>query len=100
MAAKTIKEAIEMAICIGPAYSVQERLLSELRDYAAHRVMILGENASASDLFEEMFSKVPAFKPVHIKILCKKCDQVLVKDEDDMCPECAMDAASFKREVR
>lgn len=100
MAAKTIKEAIELAICVGPANDVQERLLSELRDYVAHRVMILGENATASDLFEEMFSKVPAFKPMHIKLFCKKCDQVLVKDENDLCPECSLDQAAFKLEVK
>lgn len=62
MASKTLREAIERAFCKGSVKDVKERLINELRDYAAHRTMILGEYATAKDLFDEIFKDVPAFK--------------------------------------
>lgn len=62
MAAKTLKEAITMAITICPTNEdVQQRLVNELRDYVAHRVMILGDNATTYDLFDDLFSETHAF---------------------------------------
>lgn len=62
MAAKTLDEAIKKGICIGPLANIEQTLKNELRDYFAHRTMILGEEASALDLFNDVFKDIPAFK--------------------------------------
>lgn len=61
MASKTIQESIEKGLCVGPMSSIRNRLIGELRDYFAHQVMFLGEGATAMQLFEKVFSEVPAF---------------------------------------
>lgn len=75
MAAKTVTEAlikveikqiIKQAICLGPSYELLKRIdsaeeliiknaINELRDLIAHRVMILSENATTLDLFNDLF---------------------------------------------
>lgn len=62
MAAKTIHEAVQIALLKGPQNQLKNRAVNELRDFFAHRVMILGEEASALDLFNDVFKDVPAFK--------------------------------------
>lgn len=62
MAAKTLEETINKALMIGPLSEVGDRLKYELRDYFAHRTMIIGEDATAKDLFNEVFKDIPAFK--------------------------------------
>jgi len=62
MASKTLDEALNKALCIGPLNEVKQNLINELRDYFAHRTMIIGEDATARDLFHDVFKDVPAFK--------------------------------------
>lgn len=62
MAAKTIDEVIDRALMIGPIANFSDNLKYHLRDYFAHRVMILGEEATAMDLFNDVFKDIPAVK--------------------------------------
>jgi hypothetical protein len=82
MASKSLEEAlstanidleIKKALCLGPLSdlvnrinaaenNIVENLKYELRDYFAHRVMILGSNASAVDLFNDIFACIPAYR--------------------------------------
>ena len=59
---KDLDEAIHRALAIGPISTIRDRLKYELRDLAAHRTMVLGENATAKDLFDDLFGDIPAQK--------------------------------------
>lgn len=59
-ASQTIQEAVEKG-CKG-LIADQDTLILELRDLFAHRTMILGENATAMDLFNDVFKNIPAMK--------------------------------------
>lgn len=54
MAAKKLEEAIDYIL---PRMGEMQKLvlINELRDYFAHRTMILGENATALELFNDVF---------------------------------------------
>jgi hypothetical protein len=82
MAAKRLEEALEhanidleikKALCIGPLHELVDRIgiaeknilnnmKYELRDYLAHRAQILGDNATALDLFNDVFADIPAWR--------------------------------------
>jgi hypothetical protein len=62
MAAKSLDEAIEIAMCVGPASEFKERLKYELRDYLAHQVMKLDQYADAIELFNIIFKDVPGIR--------------------------------------
>ena len=63
MAAQNLEEAIQKAMSFGLANTFMDRMKYELRDYFAHRAMIVGgENASALDLFNDVFKDIPAIK--------------------------------------
>lgn len=57
MPAKTIQEAIKIGC--KDLLADQQGVVNEIRDMVAHRVMILGETASAQDLFNDLFLKMP-----------------------------------------
>lgn len=97
MAAKTIQEAVQLGLQSGPLSELQVSVIAHLRDYFAHRVMILGDNATSYELFDDVFSGVPAIRGMTAKSLCKRCDQVFVKDETEMCAECRLEEAEFKK---
>lgn len=67
MAAKTIEMAVALGICSGPLEDMKQNILNELRDYFAHRTMILGESATAMDLFNDAFKNIPAISEVSVK---------------------------------
>lgn len=57
MALKTIDEAIACGLCSGGLGHVQNNLKSEIRDYMAHRVMLLPNGSTAMDLFVDIFKE-------------------------------------------
>lgn len=62
MAAKTLQEALFAAFEKRKHIVdmvLMETLKSELRDYAAHRAMLLGDGATAKELFNELFTGIP-----------------------------------------
>lgn len=68
MAAKSIKDAIQLTMHKPmPEHEFPEALVYELRDYFAHRIMILDSKKldgelTAVELFGEVFADYPAFK--------------------------------------
>lgn len=75
MAAKTLDQAIELAMTIGPANEFKTNLKKQLRDFFSHEVMryqaeMLGKpgvsgvakSDGAIELFERVFQGVSAFR--------------------------------------
>jgi len=65
MAAKSLREAVLNALLSQGVYlsSSQMKMVEfEVRDWAAHRTMILDEAATANDLFKDLFGHIPVFK--------------------------------------
>ena len=63
MPARNLESVIEIAMtCVKPS-EVKETMKNELMDLLAHRVMILGENATATDLFNDVFKESSQSQP-------------------------------------
>jgi hypothetical protein len=66
VAAKNLREAILFGLMNEDLFlsaRQTEVLENELRDYVAHRAMLLGESAMAIDLFNDIFKNIPALRP-------------------------------------
>lgn len=66
MACKTLSEALDKAMLVGPLGGMKDRIANELRDYMAHRAMQYArlsdeEYSAVMKFFNEIFKDVPAF---------------------------------------
>jgi hypothetical protein len=68
MAAKSLNEAILLALAVGPLCEITDRIKGELRDYMAHEIMrhdLKTEGSvpmTAMELFDLVFKDVSALK--------------------------------------
>lgn len=65
MPGKTIQEAVRKGLSEKTVEQIERDIVNHIRDYFAHEVMKLPENATAKELFDLVFKHIPAFESNH-----------------------------------